>query len=89
MISRGSRDGMYRKNNRGVRETQYSDGTGLSTGGYKACRKFSGLYWESEGFIVPFEAKGQHNPGRGKEPYFVQATKERRVRRLRNANNSK
>jgi hypothetical protein len=80
---------MYRKKNRAVRETQYSGGTGLPTDGYKACRKSFGLYWESEGFIVPFEAKGQHNPGRGKEPYFVQATKERRVRRLRNANNSK
>lgn len=51
-------------------------------------RKFIGSYWESERFIVPFEAKGQHNPGRGKEPYFVHATNERRIRRLRDAINS-
>ena len=30
---------MYRKNNSTVRETQYGDGTGLSTGEYKACPK--------------------------------------------------
>ena len=38
-----------------------------------------GLYRESEGFILPFEGMGQHNPVRGKEPCFVHATKERRV----------
>ena len=37
---------------------------------------------ESEGFIVPIEIAGQHNPGRGKGPYFVHATKERRIRGL-------
>jgi hypothetical protein len=37
---------------------------------------------ESEGFIVPFEGKGQHNPARGKGSYFVHATYERRIRRL-------
>jgi len=74
---------MYRKNNRAVREAQYGGGTGLPTGGYKVCRKSFGLYWESEGGMVPFEAKGQHNPSRGKGPYFVQATKGRRFRRLR------
>ncbi len=89
MISRDSRDGMYQKNNRAVREPQYSGGTEIPTGGDKAGRKSFGLYWESEGFIVPFEDKGQHDPGRGKEPYFVQATKGRRIRRLRNANNSR
>ena len=31
---------------------------------------------------VPFEFEGQHNPGRGKEPCFVRATKEPRVRGL-------
>ena len=45
----------------------------------------------SEGFIrvpgqkfhvVPFEFEGQHNPGRGKEPCFVRATEEPRVRGL-------
>ena len=44
----------------------------------KRCRP----YRESEGFIVPFETEGQHNPGRGKEPYFVHATKEWRKRGL-------
>ena len=53
---------MYRKNSSAVRETQYGDEAESSTGGYKACRKFIGLYWESEGLIVPFEDKGQHNP---------------------------
>ena len=38
-----------------------------------------GLYRESEGFILPFEGMGQHNPVRGKEPCFVHATKERRM----------
>ncbi len=52
---------MYRKNNSTVRETQCGSGTGLLTGGYKACRKSIGPHWESEGFKVPFEDKGQHN----------------------------
>ena len=45
-------------------------------------RKRSGPRRESEGFIVPIESVGQHNPGRGKGPGFVHATKERRVRGL-------
>ena len=61
-ITRGSRDGMYRKNNSTMRETQYGDGAEPSTSGYKDYRKSIGLYWESEGFIVPFEDRGQHNP---------------------------
>jgi len=36
----------------------------------------------SEGVIVPPEGTGQHNPARGKRPYFVHATDERRIRRL-------
>lgn len=31
---------------------------------------------------VPFEVEGQQNPDRGKVPYFVHATNERRVRGL-------
>jgi len=42
-------------------------------------RKRRGLYRESEGFIVPLEDKGQHNPVRGKGPCFVHATGERRM----------
>ncbi|MDO8722385.1 MAG: hypothetical protein Q7J31_09185 [Syntrophales bacterium] len=42
-------------------------------------RNRGGLYRESEGFKVPFEGKGQHNPARGKGPYFGHATNERRV----------
>jgi len=53
---------MYRKKNSTVREAQYSCDAESPTGGYKVCRKSIGLYWESEGFIVPFEDKGQHNP---------------------------
>jgi hypothetical protein len=72
-----------------VRETHYGGGIGPSTDGYKDIRNSIGPSWESEGFIVPFEAKGQHNPSRGKGPYFVQATNERRIRRLHYAINSK
>jgi len=39
-------------------------------------RNRDGLYRESEGFIVPIEGKGQHNPVRGKGLYFVHATEE-------------
>jgi len=42
-------------------------------------RNRGGLYRESEGFIVPFEDKGQHNSVRGKGPCFVHATKEWRM----------
>ncbi len=45
-------------------------------------RKRSSLSRKSEGSIEPSEAEGQHNPGRGKGPYFVHATKERRIRGL-------
>ncbi|RPI72858.1 MAG: hypothetical protein EHM38_01305 [Geobacteraceae bacterium] len=45
-------------------------------------RKRNRPYRESEGFIVPFESEGQHNPGRGKEPCFVHATEEWRRRGL-------
>ncbi len=45
-------------------------------------RNHTGLYRESEGFIVPFEDKGEHNPVRGKGPCFVNATKEWRRRGL-------
>ena len=45
-------------------------------------RKRSGPQRESEGFEVPLESKGQHNPGRGKGPCFVHATEELRIRGL-------
>jgi len=45
-------------------------------------RNRGGLYRESEGFKVPFEGKGQHNPARGKEPCFVHVTEEWRMRGL-------
>jgi hypothetical protein len=45
-------------------------------------RKRVGPKRESEGFIVLLEIEGQHNPGRGKGPYFVRATEERRIRGL-------
>ena len=37
-------------------------------------RNGTGPLWESEGRKVPFEGEGQHNPARGKAPYFVHAT---------------
>lgn len=46
-------------------------------------RNRGGLSGNSEGRIVPFEGLGQHNPAQGKGPYFIHATYERRVRRLR------
>ena len=39
-------------------------------------RNDDGLYWKSEGFILPFEGERQHNDTRGKEPYFIHATEE-------------
>jgi len=39
-------------------------------------RNDDGLYWKSEGLIVPFEGERQHNDTRGKEPYFIHATEE-------------
>lgn len=45
-------------------------------------RKRMSFVRESEGFIVPFEAQGQHNPSRGKGPCFVRVTEGRRIRGL-------
>lgn len=72
---RGNRDGMCWKLNCPVLE--------IHNGGGGACqllririRNRGRSLWKSEGFIVPFEPEGQHNPGRGKGPCFVHATKE-------------
>ena len=71
--SRGSRVGMFSKIDGPVLETRLR-----GWGGHRPVRirqrKRSGPRWESEGFIVPFEAQGQQNPRRGKGPRFVQAT---------------
>ena len=79
--SRGSRVGMYSKIDCPVLETRFG-----RWGGHRLLRirkrKRSGLRRESEGFIVPTEIAGQHNPGRGKEPCFVHATEARRTRGL-------
>jgi hypothetical protein len=56
-----------------VREAQCGGWRGRSTGAYKGNRSRNGPYWESEGFKVPFEGTGQHNPARGKGPCFAQA----------------
>ncbi len=62
-ISRGSRDGMYRKKDNAERETRCSGSAELSTKFYKASvEKDIGLLRDSEGRIVPFEGLGQHNP---------------------------
>jgi hypothetical protein len=69
-IFRGSRDGMWRKKHRAGRETH--DGAGEpATEAYKGDRNRRGPSWESEGCRVPLEGRGQHNPARGKGPYFV------------------
>ena len=62
---------MWRKRHRAGRETHGGAGTEPATAVYKGNRKRRGLSWESEGFIVPLEGLGQHNPARGKGPYFV------------------
>ena len=49
---------------------------------YKEIRNRHRPYRESEGFILPFEGERQHNDTRGKEPCFVHATEEPRVRGL-------
>ena len=83
-ISRGSRDGMYRKKDNAEREARSSGSAELPTRPDKAsAERGHGLTRDSEGFIVPFESQGQHNPVRGKGPYFVHATNESRIRRLR------
>ena len=62
-ISRGSRDGMYRKKDNAEREARCSGSAELPTKFYKArVEKGIGLLRDSEGRIVPFESLGQHNP---------------------------
>ena len=65
-----------------VLETRCGGARGASTEVYKGGRNHQGPYRESEGFIVPLEMLGQHNPHRGKEPCFVHATEEWKVRGL-------
>jgi len=80
-LSRGSKDGMLWKTHCPVLETRcrgWGDHRGLRI----RKRKRSLPQRESEGFKVPFESAGQHNPGRGKGPCFVRATEERRIRGL-------
>ena len=79
--SRGSRDGMFWKIDCPVLETRLW-GWGDHRPRRIRQRKRSGCRQESEGFIVPIEIAGQHNPGQGKGPYFVRATEERRMRGL-------
>jgi len=79
--SRGSRVGMFSQIYCPVLETRrrrWGDHRPLRI----RKRKRSGCRRESEGFIVPFESEGQHNPRRGKEPCFVHATEEQRIRGL-------
>ena len=61
-IFRGSRDGMCWQMSSPVLETRYGDTEGVSTDAYKGDRSREGPYRESEGFIVPYEGMGQHNP---------------------------
>ena len=79
--SRGSRVGMFLKIYCPVLEIHSG-----RWGGHQPLRirkrKRNGCRRESEGFIVLIEAKGQHNPRRGKEPCFVHATEERRIKGL-------
>lgn len=79
--SRGSRDGMFWKIDCPVLETRLR-GWGDHRPLRIRQRNRSGRRGESEGFIVPLEFKGHHNPGRGKEPYFVRATEELRIEGL-------
>ncbi len=78
-LSRGSKDGMLRKMHCPVLETRCA-GWGDHRGSRRRQRTRGLVQRESEGFIVPCEAKGQ--PSRGKGPCFVQATEGRRIRGL-------
>ena len=71
--SRGSRVGMFSKMDCPVLETRMR-GWGDHRPMCIRKRKHNGCMRESEGFIVPFEIEGQHNPDRGKGPCFVRAT---------------
>ena len=79
--SRGRRVGMVSKIDCPVLETRLG-GWGDHRPLRIRQRKRSGPERESEGFIVPLEAEGQQNPGRGKGPCCVHATDERRIRGL-------
>ncbi len=81
-IFRGSRGGMWRKRHRAGREAHGGAGAELATEAYKEIRNRRGPLVESEGFIVPTECAGQHNPAQGKVPYFVHVSDERRIRGL-------
>jgi len=72
---------MLRKINSPVLETRCGDAEEHQPMHIRKRRRI-GPYWESEGFIVPFEGMGQHNPARGKGPYSVHATEEWRERGL-------
>ncbi len=74
---------MYRKKDNAEREARSSGRAELPTRSYKAsAEKGVGLLRDTEGRIVTIEGLGQHNPARGKGPYFVHATNEPRIRRL-------
>ena len=77
--SRGSKDGMLRKMHCPVLETRCA-GWGDHRRLRIRKRKRDFVQRETEGFVVPFEAKGE--PSRGKGPCFVRATEERRIRGL-------
>jgi hypothetical protein len=79
--SRDSRVGMFSKKGRPVLEI-HPEGRGGRRPARIRQRKRVGSGWKSEGAIVPFEVKGQHNPCRGKGPYFVHASEGRRIRGL-------
>ena len=79
--SRGSKDGMLWKIYCPVLETRCA-GWGDHQPLRIRKRRRSRVQRESEGFILPFETEGQHNPGRGKEPCFVRATEELRIEGL-------
>ena len=81
-IFRGSRGGMWRKRHRAGREAHGGAGAELATEAYKEIRNRRGPLGESEGFIVPLEGLGQHNPARGKGPCFVHVFDEWRIRGL-------
>jgi hypothetical protein len=73
---------MWRKRHRAGRETHDGAGVEPATEAYKEYRNRRGPSWESEGFIVPVEGLGQHNPARGKGPCFVHVFDEWRIRGL-------
>ena len=88
MFFRGSRVGMLEKISSSVLETRCGDAEEHQPMRIRK-RKRIRPYRESEGFIVPIEDKGQHNPlSEGRDPALFMQPKSGGLGDCRDANNS-